>query len=253
MRVRLITLLAIASAAQAQNTGEAVVVSPNGWVVEGKVVKGVPYTAQAVTATKQTLTTGSEISSSVTSLVARDSEGRKRREQTLLAIGAVAVERSESPTMIVIEDPVKMENYILNPKTHIARMNRRRPPMNPEEARRIEENRRAEANRREPRSERTESLGSKTIEGIKAVGSKTITTFPIGSVRNSAPIEVVAETWYAPDLQEVIYTRRSDPRFGETTYRLTDIKRVEPPASLFEVPADYRIQQGEGAAEPRRK
>jgi hypothetical protein len=36
-------------------------------------------------------------------------------------------------------------------------------------------------------------------------------------------------------------TKRSDPRFGETVYRLTNIQRTEPPASLFELPSDYTV------------
>jgi hypothetical protein len=91
------------------------------------------------------------------------------------------------------------------------------------------------------------------MEGVKAEGTRTVTTFPIGSVRNSAPIEVVAETWYSPELQEVVYTRRYDPRIGETIYRLTDLKRGDPAASLFEVPADYRIETEGERREPIRK
>lgn len=36
-------------------------------------------------------------------------------------------------------------------------------------------------------------------------------------------------------------SRQSDPRFGETTYRLTNIVRSEPPPDLFEVPADFKV------------
>jgi hypothetical protein len=245
-----LTIAFACAVASAQPAGEASVVAP-GFVVEGRVVKGVPYSAKAVTSTRRELSTGSEISTSFTALVARDSEGRTRREQTLLAIGGLSVGRSESPTVVVIQDPVKMVNYVLDPRTRLARMNRQRPPMDPEEARRLEARRREEVNRREPRSERTESLGTKTMEGLKAEGHRTVTTFPVGSVGNSAPIEVVAETWYSPDLQDVIYTRRTDPRFGETIYRLTDIKRAEPAASLFEVPAGYRVEEGERRFEER--
>jgi hypothetical protein len=42
-------------------------------------------------------------------------------------------------------------------------------------------------------------------------------------------------------LQTVVMTRHSDPRFGETTYRLTNISRNEPDHSLFEVPAGFNI------------
>jgi hypothetical protein len=242
MRTLLIPLLACLSVAVVfAQWGEGLLVS-SGFVMEGRVVKGLPYSAHAITSIRQSLVTGSEINSSVTSLVARDSEGRTRREQTLLGIGGIALPRSESPTVIAIQDPVKLVNYLLDPRTHLARMNHQRTPAQQEEARNVEVNRRAEALKREPRTERTESLGVKTIEGLKAEGKRTVTTFPIGSVRNTAPIDVVVETWYSPELQEVLMTRRTDPRSGENTYRLTEIKRGEPAASLFEVPSDYRVE-----------
>ena len=36
-------------------------------------------------------------------------------------------------------------------------------------------------------------------------------------------------------------SRRSDPRFGETTYRLQNIVRAEPSPELFQVPTDYTV------------
>ena len=41
-------------------------------------------------------------------------------------------------------------------------------------------------------------------------------------------------------------TRHNDPRIGETTYRLTNIVRAEPPRSLFEVPPDYQVNEIKG-------
>jgi hypothetical protein len=41
----------------------------------------------------------------------------------------------------------------------------------------------------------------------------------------------------------VVSSRRADPRFGETIYRLTNITRTEPDASLFQVPADYKHEE----------
>ncbi|MBM3820352.1 MAG: hypothetical protein FJW14_15230 [Acidimicrobiia bacterium] len=49
-------------------------------------------------------------------------------------------------------------------------------------------------------------------------------------------------TTRSPELQVVVMTRRSDPRFGETVYRLTEIVRAEPPAELFQVPADFTVR-----------
>jgi hypothetical protein len=212
------------------------------------VVKGVPYSAHAVTSVKQTLPTGSEISTEVTALVARDADGRTRREQTLTALGPWALRSAEeprrSPTVVLIQDPVKGVNYTLDPGTHLARMNRTRTPAEIEAARRLENERRAQEPRREPRpeprAERSTDLGVQTIEGVKAQGKRTVTTLAAGTIGNTAPIEIVVETWYSPELQVVVLGKRSDPRVGDMTYRLTQIKRADPPPSLFEVPADYR-------------
>ncbi|MDQ3011508.1 MAG: energy transducer TonB [Acidobacteriota bacterium] len=90
----------------------------------------------------------------------------------------------------------------------------------------------------------TESLGKQTIEGIEAEGKRTTTTIPAGAIGNERPIEMVNETWYSPELQTTIMNKRSDPRIGETTFRLTNIHRGEPEASLFQVPSDYTIKEG---------
>src|SRR5262249_46342445 len=87
---------------------------------------------------------------------------------------------------------------------------------------------------------KTESLGRQTIEGLQADGSRVTQTIRAGAVGNELPIEIVTERWYSPDLQMDVVTRRSDPRFGETVTRLTNINRAEPSHSLFEPPADYK-------------
>lgn len=89
-----------------------------------------------------------------------------------------------------------------------------------------------------------EELGQKAIEGVMAEGSRTTTTIPAGKIGNAQAIKVVSEQWFSPDLQVIIMTRHADPRSGETLYRLTNIIRGEQDRSLFEVPADYTIQEG---------
>jgi hypothetical protein len=93
---------------------------------------------------------------------------------------------------------------------------------------------------------RTETLGTKEIEGVKADGTRVTVTIAAGAIGNQAPIEIVSERWFSPDLQAVVYSRRSDPRFGETIYRLTNIVRAEPPAELFQVPPDYKVEEARG-------
>jgi hypothetical protein len=90
---------------------------------------------------------------------------------------------------------------------------------------------------------KNETLQPREIEGLRAEGTLTTVTLPAGSVGNVLPIEIVSERWYSPDLKIVLYTRRSDPRLGETVYRLTNIDRSEPPPDLFRVPDGFKIEE----------
>jgi hypothetical protein len=89
-----------------------------------------------------------------------------------------------------------------------------------------------------------ESLGKQVFDGVEAEGTRSTFTIPAGEIGNERPIEVTNERWYSPELQMVVMSRHTDPRFGETIYRLTDISRNEPAKSLFEVPAGYTVKEG---------
>ncbi len=246
------------SAIALPQTGEEGFFISGDFTVQGQVVKGVPYQANAITKITQTLPTGAQIATELQSTKARDALGRTRYEQTIGPIGPWAIYsgepgRGKSPTVIVIQDPVKQMNYVLDPQSHLARYSRQEP-FDPALYARQQAEQKERANRNEPRTERTESLGKKKIEGVEASGTRTVTTFPVGSVRNSAPLEIVLETWYSPELKVVVLGKRNDPRVGEITYRLIDIKRRNPDSSLFEVPGDYRLEaQPTRQEEPRRK
>jgi len=88
----------------------------------------------------------------------------------------------------------------------------------------------------------TASLGTKDFDGVRAEGKSTTWTIPAGRIGNAKPINVVSETWYSPQLQVTVYSRYSDPRAGESIYRLGSIRRGAPPADLFQVPADYKVR-----------
>jgi hypothetical protein len=95
-----------------------------------------------------------------------------------------------------------------------------------------------------PGQRKTESLGTQTIEGVTAEGTRVTLTIPAGEIGNTLPIEIVDEIWHSPELQIMVMTRHRDPRSGENTYRLTNLSRSEPDRSLFEVPADYSVREG---------
>src|SRR6266566_1453949 len=89
-----------------------------------------------------------------------------------------------------------------------------------------------------------EDLGTQTIAGVTAQGTRLTRTIPAGQIGNEKPITIVHERWYSNNLQTVVMSKRSDPWSGETTYTLTNINRTEPDASLFTVPSDYTVTQG---------
>ncbi len=86
-----------------------------------------------------------------------------------------------------------------------------------------------------------ENLGQQFMEGVTVEGTRTTVTIAAGLIGNELPIKIVSERWYSPELKVLVMSRQSDPRFGETTYRLTSITRGEPAPELFEVPADYQV------------
>ena len=250
-----------------------------GWVASemsfgGKPVKGAPYAAEAVTESTQTLSDGNRIQRKSSASVFRDSDGRTRREQTLSAIGPWA-SSGDAPQTIFIDDIVAGVHYILNPKDRTARRISLKPlavvatdeqegEVAGEVALSIShappgQNMRFERRMAGPGGTiafeggtfesalpkpQTESLGKRVIEGVAAEGTRTIMTIPAGQVGNELPIQIVSESWFSPELQAVVMSKNSDPRMGETTYRLTGINRSEQSRSLFEVPADYKIEEG---------
>lgn len=89
---------------------------------------------------------------------------------------------------------------------------------------------------------KSESLGTRNIEGVMAEGTRTTITLPAGAIGNEREIQTVTERWFSKELGLLVMSKTSDPRTGETTYRLTNINRQEPLRSLFEIPSDYTVE-----------
>ena len=89
----------------------------------------------------------------------------------------------------------------------------------------------------------TKALGTRDFEGVKAEGTMTTHTIPAGEIGNEKAIVITSERWFSPELHVVVYAKASDPRTGDTIYRLANLKRGEPPADWFKVPADYKVRK----------
>jgi hypothetical protein len=248
---------------------------------EGKVVVGAPFSAQAITETTQSLADGNQIHHQTTASLYRDSQGRTRREDTLGALGPWSEIETHPQQVVGINDPVAGVHYILQPADHVAfKIAPRKgslghmtvntgassvpppgqgpdvvfmagsealppPPGGPEGGKSFffiqKQGLRAEGKDQEGT---TESLGTQTLEGVQVSGTRTTLTIPAGQIGNDQPINVVTERWYSPALQMVVTSKRSDPRIGVTTYRLTNINLDDPSPDLFRVPADYTVKDG---------
>lgn len=192
-------------------------------------VTGAPYSAVETTQFEQTLAGGNQISRQEDVKVFRDSQGRVRTERTFTRQGSTM-----SRTMISIFDPVAGYSYLLDPSkstavkislppSHAAQMGRQRSP-------------RANAAARQ-----TDNLGTQTVNGVNATGTRTTETLAAGAIGNAQPIQIVREVWVSNDLKVPVMIRSSDPRFGNTVMQLTNIVQAEPDASLFLVPSSYTI------------
>jgi len=248
---------------------------------EGKAVKGAPFSAQTISEHVQVLANGNRIVNTSTGAIYRDSEGRTRREQQVPAIGAFSADNGPGQ-MVFINDPVAGSNFILDAKNKTASKRRAMTVIMDHNAKgtvsdspdvastkivavdkdgseRTEVSIRGHASAtgtevgevhvrtngpKFQKDAKQESLGTQEIEGVKAEGTRTTLTIAAGAIGNEQPIDVVSERWYSPDLQMVVMSKHSDPRFGESSFKLTNINRSEPAATLFQIPADFTIKEG---------
>ncbi len=202
----------------------------------GKVVTGAPFSAQMTRETVQVLSDGTHVDQKMTGNVARDSAGRTRQEMTFNNIGPLSAS-GQAPHIAFIRDPGAGKAYILDEdKQTVLTMNRPARAGAEGDARWMRQN---DQSRHENANVQTTSLGTKTIDGLTVEGTRVTRTIPAGRIGNDKPMVITREEWYSSELQMVVSSTRTDPRFGTTTYQLTNINRSEPSESLFTVPSGY--------------
>ena len=239
---------------------------------DAQVVKGKPYSADTTTETVQTLADGNRIVHRTVSKVYRDSDGRTRREQTF---GNVDPEHpSPHEVKVFVDDPVNGLAFVLDPASKSAdKIQRSRKVIDEQnaedDAKRIklkfskdsedsaqtapgpmlikfrdehsgDPDAVAAVTTDEKRDVVKEDLGIRNIEGVDCNGTRQTTTIPAGAIGNEKPISIVRETWFAPGIAAVVESTTDDPRYGKTTYQLTNVQLSEPARSLFEPPANYK-------------
>jgi hypothetical protein len=244
---------------QAASTGTRTVVGS----FVSRITTDRPYSAEAINESLQTLPDGNKIHRTTVTRVYRDSAGRTRREML-----------NDDGTLrsITISDPVSKVSYTLDPATKTATKGGAAVPSMAGSGEGVRMARTAEGTavvsgaggggggstagvatitrggagggtRPAVGGGNREALAPQVIEGLNATGTRTTTTIPAGQVGNAQEIKIVSEQWTSDELQLLVLTKHSDPRSGETVYRLRNVLRAEPDPSLFTVPADYTVQE----------
>jgi hypothetical protein len=212
-------------------------------------VTGAPYAADAVTSVTQVLADGTRIERRAEAKLFRDGHGRVRREQTIHGLAALDAGR-ESRVVVTIADPVAGVSYTLDPATRTARRTALSPrtfsgppppPPPPPPAGPV-----AGAPPPPPPPPPTrpqeESLGTATILGVPATGTRSVLTIPAGQVGNNRPLTVTSERWESTELRLPLRSVHDDPRTGRVEFRLVNLRRGEPSGDLFVVPAGYTVK-----------
>jgi hypothetical protein len=240
---------------------------------DAQVVKGKPYSADTSTETVQTMLDGNRIVHRTVSKFYRDSEGRTRREETF---GNVDPSNSSPHEVkVFIDDPVNGTAFVLDPGSKSAdKMQRSRKILDEQNAegdgsrimiKSLKDSEMGEQGAPmrmlvkfrdehsgnpdtivmkmadEKRDVVKEDLGTRNVEGVDCTGTRQTITIPAGAIGNEKPISIVTETWYAPSIAAVVESTSDDPRYGKTTYHLTNVQLTEPARSLFEPPADFKV------------
>jgi hypothetical protein len=88
-----------------------------------------------------------------------------------------------------------------------------------------------------------ELLGSRRIDGLETIGRRVTITISTAEAADGNARQLIDERWQSPALRLIVAARSTDTRLGDVEYRLANIRRADPPASLFEVPGDYTFDQ----------
>jgi len=204
-------------------------------------VTGAPYSAVQTVESQQTLANGNQIQRTHQTQIYRDSQGRVRTEHTMTTPGG------QSRTMIAILDPVAGFETHLDPQASTAQKTAL-PTAPPAGARRARPTPPAGSNAPQVQ---TLDLGTKTVNGLLATGTRTLITIPARAEGNTQAIQSTHEVWLSQDLQVPLLITNSDPRFGTSTTQLTTVTRGEPDPSLFQIPSSYAVTTRARPAGPR--
>jgi hypothetical protein len=196
-------------------------------------VTGKPFSGRDSIEWIRTLEDGSVVTTYLTAIVARDSQGRIRRERTTF-VPANSNQHSKPIEMIILDSTAHTRTTCEIASHHCSIADYSMPvKFAPAPAGPLDNGRRFLAR---------ESLGTNPIDDLNVVGTRETLTINAGVIGNSQAVVTTREFWYSADLEINLSVTRKDPREGTQVIQLIDLSRDEPDPALFQVPSDFVIE-----------
>ncbi len=208
----------------------------------GKLVTGKPVQANLKIVRTENLAGGNTISNTTTGTYARGSDGSTYRDVKFTAIGPWAGS-GKAQEFTYIRNVAKGTQYIVNvPKgtyqafpvrVHASRnLEKKGRPNRPDSTNEVVTD--------NPNATYTDPA---TNTSYPVDDRKVTRTIPAGAIGNSLPIVITSERLYSAALDLLLEETHTDPRFGTTTYQLSNIGQ-SPASSLFLPDTSFTQVQG---------
>ena len=209
----------------------------------GKVVTGKPIQA-TITITHTETLPGNSISNTTTGTFARSADGSTYRDMKFTNIGPWSA--SGNPReFIYIRNVANATQYVVNVTKgtyEVFPIRDPKPPKNAKQGLADDSNASGETVNDNPNGTYTDPV-TKTVY---PVDDRQVTrTIPAGAIGNQFALVISSERWYSSTLEVILEDTRTDPRFGTTTYQLSNIGQ-SPNSSLFTPDSSFTQVQGRG-------
>jgi hypothetical protein len=205
-----------------------------------RAVAGVPFSADVVSQTTQVMPDGTPVTRETHGKMFRDSAGRTRSETELDSpVAGVAARR-----FVTIVDPVQGTSMVLDAAAKSATVFHL-PAASAVTASKVKLAASAQAGRASAKQltpPGSESLGAMMLEGFAVTGTRRTRAPDAGAAKGAVP-NIVTESWFSTEFKVDLLVARQGPQSMSRTTRITNITPGEPDPTVFQVPADYTVQE----------
>lgn len=189
-----------------------------------------PFTAKVVVTWNKPLVGGGAVSRKYYTSVARDSQGRVRRETR----GFVPADSGEEPPLrsFTILDPVSGTRTTCTKASMSCASSA------------FDANLVLTESAADRGNGNGEILGRRTIEGLPTTGTRETVSNVVGPPGSSELAVSRTDAWYSRDLHIDLAVTRTDPQLGVVTLNVTELVRGEPESTWLAIPSGYTVKGG---------